>query len=173
MIVFGKPSPEVVERFISAQSQLGFTYSAVGATASIPPLGYIVDHTRTQLGESEHVFEAAKAALKRWEHFRFSWLEAGPITTPIEASAVVAVMAHRLGVWWLNAARIINVIDEGFCVEWHERDNSVWYDILAFSRPRHFLARLGYPVVRRIQKQFARSSCAAMQRAVAADCQDF
>ena len=43
----------------------------------------------------------------------------------------------------------------------------MWYDILAFSRPRQLLARLGYPFARRLQKHFARDSAAAMRRAVA------
>ena len=43
-------------------------------------------------------------------------------------------------------------------------DDSVWYDILAFSRPNHFLTRLGYPFVRRLQKRFSRDSAAAMVR---------
>jgi uncharacterized protein (UPF0548 family) len=42
----------------------------------------------------------------------------------------------------------------------------VWYDIRAFSRPRHVLARLGYPLTRRTQKRFARDSVAAMGNAV-------
>jgi uncharacterized protein (UPF0548 family) len=51
-------------------------------------------------------------------------------------------------------------------IEWDQSDDSVWYDILAFSRPQHVLARLGYPVVRRLQKKFARDSAAVMQRGV-------
>ena len=50
-------------------------------------------------------------------------------------------------------------------MEWQE-DDSVWYDILAFSRPNHFLARLGYLILRTPQRQVARDSAAAMQRAV-------
>jgi hypothetical protein len=42
----------------------------------------------------------------------------------------------------------------------------VWYDILAFSRPRHFLSRIGKSQVRRMQKRFSSDSAAAMQRAV-------
>ena len=38
--------------------------------------------------------------------------------------------------------------EERFLVEWDRQDGSVCYDILAFSRPRHLLARLGYPWVR-------------------------
>ncbi|HKB38190.1 MAG TPA: DUF1990 family protein [Gemmataceae bacterium] len=37
---------------------------------------------------------------------------------------------------------------------------------MAFSRPQQLLARLGYPLARRLQKRFARDSAAAMQKAV-------
>jgi uncharacterized protein (UPF0548 family) len=50
-------------------------------------------------------------------------------------------------------------------VEWHEEDDAVWYNIVAFSRPQQLLTRLGYPLVRRLQKRFARDSAAAMLRA--------
>ena len=56
--------------------------------------------------------------------------------------------------------------EERFTVEWHEADDAVWYDILAFSRPHQLLARLGKPVARRLQKRFARGSAEAMRRAV-------
>jgi uncharacterized protein (UPF0548 family) len=40
------------------------------------------------------------------------------------------------------------------------------YDILAFSRPRQMLARIGYPLSRLLQKRFAEGSKAAMLEAV-------
>jgi hypothetical protein len=46
------------------------------------------------------------------------------------------------------------------------KGGGVLYDIVAFSRPRHFLARLGYPYTRIVQRRFARDSAAAMLRAV-------
>ena len=134
-------------------------------------------------------FAAAKAALERWEHFRLGWVEAWPPETPIQAGQVVAVIARLFGLWWLNACRIVYVVDEEgpvkrfgfaygtlpehaesgeerFTVEWHEDDDAVWYDILAFSRPQQLLARMGYPLVRRLQKRFAWDSAAAMVREV-------
>ena len=189
MLSLRKPSAESIRRFLSKQAKLGFTYSAVGATSGIPPAGYVVDHTRIKLGDGKQVYEAAKAALRRWDQFRLGWLEAGPKETPIKKGEVVAIVAHVTGLWWLNACRIISVVDEDgtvsrfgfaygtlpdhagtgeerFLVEWDQSDNSVWYDILAFSRPNRFLTRLGYPIVRRTQKRFGRESSAAMQRAV-------
>ena len=67
-----------------SQSKLGFTYTAVGATASQPPAGYAVDHTRIKLGEGEEVFTKAKAALGRWEQFHLGWVEAWSPETPIQ-----------------------------------------------------------------------------------------
>ena len=100
-------------------------------------------------------------------------------------------LARILGLWWVNACRIVYLVDEQapvsrfgfaygtlpehaesgeerFTVEWHEDDDTVWYDILAFSRPHQLLARLAYPYVRRLQKRFARDSAAAMGRWVKA-----
>jgi uncharacterized protein (UPF0548 family) len=45
-------------------------------------------------------------------------------------------------------------------------DGGVWYDLYAFSRPRHWAARLGYPLARRAQRRFGLGSLAAMARAV-------
>jgi hypothetical protein len=42
----------------------------------------------------------------------------------------------------------------------------VSYDLLASSRPKHILVRIGYPVSRMLQKQFARQSKAAMVKAM-------
>jgi len=184
-----KPSAERLREFLAAQSKLDLTYAAVGATAAVPPAGYVVDRTRIKLGEGARTFAAAKAALERWDHFRLGWVETWPPETPIQAGQVVAVIARLFGLWWLNACRIVYAVDEQgpvqrfgfaygtlpehaesgeerFTVEWHEADDTVWYDILAFSRPQQLLARLGYPFARRLQKRFARDSAAAMQRAV-------
>ena len=54
----------------------------------------------------------------------------------------------------------------GFMASQFEYTNSVCYEILAFSRANHFLTRLGYPLVRHMQKRFGRDSAAAMFRAV-------
>jgi uncharacterized protein (UPF0548 family) len=149
----------------------------------------VVDHTRIRLGTGEGVFQAAKAALERWEQFRLGWMEAGPKETPLATGEVVAVLGRVLGLWWLNACRIVYVVDEAgpvgrfgfaygtlpahvemgeerFLIEWDRGNDGVWYDILAFSRPRHVLTRLGYPLVRRIQKRFGRDSAAVMRNVV-------
>lgn len=188
MLSLRKPRAETLRPFLAAQADLPFTYAAVGATADTPPAGFDVDRTRIKLGEGEPVFRAAVDALRRWEQFRLGWVEAWSPDTPIRTGEVVGVMGRAVGLWWLNACRIVYTVDEAgpvsrfgfaygtlpghvergeerFLVEWDRADDGVWYDILAFSRPSHFLARLGYPVVRRKQKRFGRHSAQAMLRA--------
>lgn len=101
----------------------------------------------------------------------------------------MAVLISHLGFCSLNAARIVYTIqedggimrygfaygtladhgesgEERFSVEWHRSDDSVWYDLLAFSRPKALLARLGYPLARMLQRRFVDGSKLAMTRAV-------
>src|SRR5579885_3302731 len=107
-----KPSAESMRRFLAAQRNLPFSYLAVGATAKTPPAGFVVDYTRIKLGEGESVFNAAKAAVRHWEQFRLGWVEAWPSDTPIQSGGVVAVTGRAIGLWWLNACRIVYVVDE-------------------------------------------------------------
>lgn len=185
MPLFRKPQPSAIRDFLNQQRGLKFTYDAVGATASEAPSDFTVDHTRTEIGHGEPAFAAAKAALAEWRQFDLGWIEAWPANTPIRTGEVVSVIARVAGLWWLNAARIVYVVDEpgperrfgfaygtlpGHAERGEERfqvemdaAGRVWYDVLAFSRPRHVLARIGYPYTRRMQKRFARGSAAAMR----------
>ncbi len=189
MIYRQKPSSDLVTRFLAKSATLDFSYSAVGATATTPPAGFIVDRTRIVLGTGEEVFEAAKAALRRWQQFRLGWVDVWSPETPLEVGKVVAIMGRAAGFWWLNSCRIVYTVDESdtitkfgfaygtlpahvergeerFLIEWDRNTNQVVYDILAFSRPNHILTRLGYLMVRRCQKRFGRDSAASMFRAV-------
>src|SRR6516162_11662172 len=101
MLSLRKPSAEKLQDFLATQSKLDFTYPAVGATAAVPPAGYVVDRTRIKLGEGPSDFAAAQAALRRWEHFHLGWMKTWPPETPIQAGQVVAVIARIVGLWWL------------------------------------------------------------------------
>ncbi len=188
MICLRKPSAAAIDDFIAAQSQLEFTQPSVGATLRVPfkpPAGFDVDHTRVKLGSGAQTFAAAKKSLAAWRHYKLGWLEICPECPAPERGRTVASRIRYGGLWWLNACRIIDVIDEPerrfgfafgtlpshaecgeerFLVEWDRTDESVWYDILAFSRPNFWICRIGAPLVRRLQKQFARDSVAAMTR---------
>jgi uncharacterized protein (UPF0548 family) len=187
-----QPGSDILGQFVAEQSALDFTYPAVGATAETPPVGFIVDRTRITLGAGESVFEAAKAALRRWQQFRLGWVQAWSPETPLEVGQTVAILGWAAGFWWLNSCRIVYTVEEfgdtnrfgfafgtlpghvesgeeRFLIEWNRNTDQVAYDILAFSKPNHILTRLGYPLVRLCQKRFGRDSAASMFHAVNAD----
>lgn len=95
------------------------------------------------------------------------------------------------GAWLINPCRVVYKIDEcadgitrfglaygtlpghaamgeeRFLVEWHHRDDTVWYDILSFSQPGHWLASAGYVVMRAFQKRYGCDSAQVMVAACA------
>lgn len=183
-----QPSDETIRQFISSQHNLPFTYREVGATRNeATPPGYNVDHNRVKLGDGEDVYLRAVAALRNWKQFDLGWVTIVPPNTPIEVGRTVAIQARTFGFWSLSAARIVYVIEdeapvkrfgfaygtlpnhvecgeERFTIERRE-DDSVWYDIYAFSHPQHPLVKLGYPIARKLQRQFAKESLARIARA--------
>jgi uncharacterized protein (UPF0548 family) len=188
MISVRRPSDAEIDAFLRSQAGAPFSYAALGAAAGVPPPGYNIDRNRTQLGSGEARFERAVAAVRRWEMFNIGWVSLCWPNTPIEPGREVAILVSLYGLCSLNACRIVYVVEENadvrrfgfaygtladhmesgeerFTVEWRRDDDSVWYDILAFSRPRHPLARLGHPLSRALQKRFARDSLDAMRRA--------
>ena len=182
MFTIREPSERDVAEFISSQSNLPFTYTEVGATNASPPAGYTVDHNRIQLGHGEATYRLAVEGLKNWRQFDLGWVTVVPRGVAIESGATVAVKARAFGTWSLNACRVVYVVDESrrfgfaygtlpdhvergeerFLIEWLE-DDSVWYDILAFSRPQHPFVKLSVPLARMLQKRFARDSLARMK----------
>ena len=179
-----EPDDDDVARFIASQRDLPFTYAEVGATNATPPTNYNVDHNQIQLGSGEGTYRSAVDALKNWRHFELGWVGIVPRGVPVEVGATVAVKARAFGTWSLSATRVVYTIDEArrfgfaygtlpdhvetgeerFLIEWRP-DDSVWYDILAFSRPKHPLVRLSSPLARSLQRQFARDSLNRMKSA--------
>lgn len=187
MLLFSKPDAVALRGFLDSQARAPFSYKRVGCTSGQPPLGFDVGHRRVCLGTGAESFAAGCQALRRWEMFRLGWVELYRGDTPIEPGAAVAVVARAFGLWWLNACRIVYVIDEpgrfgfayGTLPEHAERgeerflverldDDSVWFDLYALSRPANWLVKVGYPLARRLQRRFAIDALAAMQRAVKA-----
>ena len=191
MFLIAEPSESRIAEFIERQRNSPFSYAEIGATRNNePPVNYNVDHNRARLGFGREAYDQAVAAIRHWKMFDFSWLKLFPDNAPIETGSAVAIVVRHFGFWSLNAARIVYVLEETsetvekygfaygtlsehaesgeerFSVEYHKSDQSVWYDLYAFSRPYNFFARLGYPASRMLQKQFAVESKAAMQRAV-------
>jgi uncharacterized protein (UPF0548 family) len=121
--------------------------------------------------------------------FNVGWCRISPLHAPIKVGTTVVIVINHFGFWSLNACRIVYLIEdtgmverygfaygtlpqhgevgeERFSVELRREDNSVWYDLYAFSSPGPLIAKLGYPLSRMLQKRFARDSKAAMVKAV-------
>jgi uncharacterized protein (UPF0548 family) len=183
------PSDERIRRYLAVQRDLPFSYSEVGASRGTPPAGYNVDHNRIQLGSGAETFQRAVAALQRWEMFNIGWVRLCWPETPV-IGAVFGVVIRHMGFWSLNSSRIVYLLEEDgpiqrvgfaygtlpghaergeerFSVEWRHDDDTVWYDLFAFSLPRHPLVWAGYPLARVLQRRFAGDSKAAMARVVA------
>jgi uncharacterized protein (UPF0548 family) len=193
MFFLHRPSRPDIEAFLTRQRDAPFSYSDVGATQRTPPSGYLVDRYRERLGAGEQDFERAQLAVRRWAMFETGWTHLCFPVAPISPGTVVCTLAEHLGFWSLNACRIVYIIEpadsdevgvsrygfaygtlrahaecgeERFMVEHHAADDSVWYDVLAFSRPGSLLSMLGYPIARTLQMRFALDSRRAMRDAI-------
>lgn len=183
------PTEESVKRLLEAQRTLAYSYPAVGMSRQgAGPEGFRLAHHRVLLGKGQGTFERARAAVRSWTMFRVPWVRLYWPSAPIETGAVVAMAAHTMGFWTVNACRIVYTLEERgpvetfgfaygtlphhvergeerFSVQWDHADDSVWYDIGSFSRPSHLLVRLGEPLARRLQERFIQGSLEAMASA--------
>ena len=187
--MFHRPSVPSIREFLDRQDRLPPTFAASGTLADEPPPGFRANRARVRLGHGLPAFDAARSALRGWEQFPTGWVELCFPDVPIEPGRVVAVLARGLGAWWLNACRIVSVVDEEgpggcfgfayvtlpghaatgeerFLIQWDPADDSVWYELTSFSRPNGWLARLGDGYLHRSQVRFAGESAEAMRRAV-------
>jgi uncharacterized protein (UPF0548 family) len=188
MLCLSKPSPNSIDAFLSVQRNQKFSYTQVGFSRQGVPAGYTHDRNRVKLGQGVDTFQRAKWAITHWKMFDMPWIDLCWPDTRVEPGATVAVLVSHLGFWSMNACRIVYVIEEPssserygfaygtlldhgeigeerFTVELSPDDQTVWYDVYAFSRPST-LARLAYPFTRALQERFAKDSMAAMQKAV-------
>ncbi|MGQ0540534.1 MAG: DUF1990 domain-containing protein [Blastocatellia bacterium] len=194
MFCLTKPSRSAISAFSEANKGADFSYPFIGETEHGFVRSrkhknlktYNIDHNRIIIGQGNEDWEKAKNAVRNWKMFDMRWVELCWPDTPIEEDRTVAILVRHFGFYSLNAARIVYVIDkwdrfgfaygtladhgesgeERFMVEMDEETGEVWYDLYAFSKPNHFLAKLGYPLTRMLQKQFAADSKTAMLRAI-------
>lgn len=187
MFSLTEPKTEAVRQFLSTQVNLPFSYPEVGASRQWnldqPPRmpGYNVDTHREKLGSGRHLFLRATTALKEWRQFSMhSVVLCWPYLRIVEGE-VCCVLALHLGFWSMNAARIVYTIEEeqrfgfaygtlpGHTHKGEERfvieqrpDNTVWYEVSAFSKPSHWMVKLGSPIARGIQRKFGPASAEAL-----------
>ncbi len=118
--------------------------------------------------------------------FDLGWVRVVNSAAPIASGEVVAVEVRSLGLRSLNFSRIVETIDnetqfglvyattahhleqgeERFLLRFDRANGEVSYELEAVSRPRHTLAKIGYPITRYFQHKFARDSHRRMRQAV-------
>ncbi len=175
------PSKTTLDHFHQQEKQLPYTYPEIGASATETLSNYDNDYNHTIIGQGEQTWQNAKQALRDWAHFPSGWTKIYPIA-PLKKDEVVVVMIHLWGIWWKNSSRIVYTWDEpnkfGFAygtlpghfeageeVFWVEKNDEgeVSYHIRAFSKPRFWMARLGYPIARMYQRKFVVESLNTMK----------
>jgi uncharacterized protein (UPF0548 family) len=183
LIHLGRPSAARLREFVAEQSAAELSYRQAGATldADMPP-GYAHDRESADLGPFDPAtFDRAAAALRTWQIQAGASLQVYP-DDPVADGATFALMIKRpAAVYVLAAGRVVFVLDEpgrrGFgygTLPGHpeqgeesfvlaRRGDRMYFDITAFSRPRHPLARFAKPVSRLLQRQTTRRYIAAMR----------
>ncbi|MET9922498.1 DUF1990 domain-containing protein [Streptomyces sp. NPDC006435] len=163
------------------------TYSEVGATRLGPlPDGYHHLHHRTRVGRGRADFEAAGAAVTEWRMHRTGGarvrasagraeagvrvrvsLGLGPLRFTAPCRVVWAAYEQdRTGFAYGTEIRHPERGEESFVVELAD-DGTVWFTVLAFSRPAVWYTRLAGPVVPVLQRCYARWLGTVLRRVVA------
>lgn len=181
-----QPSSERLHALLESQRGEPLSYTYTGRVDLPPPGAFIVDDHRAWLGEGEAVWRRACVALDAWVMFPEWAVIHGPGCATQEPGTLVAMVTRICGLWWINPCRILRRVDsdrthgfvygtlpghaecgeELFAVE-RDAHGGVWYVIRAFSRPRHWMAWLGFPLARWWQLRFVRDSKQRMQEAAA------
>jgi uncharacterized protein (UPF0548 family) len=170
----------LVEEFQEAQP----TYAEIGATlAGVRPEGFHHDRYETVLGHGSEAFERAVNGLKTWEAHRVPGVRVFPEEQEIKTGATVIVTLGTTLVSLAAPCRVVSVIDgqvrwgfaygtlpghpeqgeEAFVVS-ISPDDSVRFEILAFSRPADPIVRLSGPVGRAFQKGGTNGYLRALRR---------
>ncbi len=167
-----RPSTDHLERLATRCRNEELTYSPALVTRSGEALaGYQRDSWATDLGRGVAVFERSADALFGWRMHQGAGLVVAPLEPPVVGN-VVALAAplpigfveavcrivdldesdHRRGFVYGTLATHPESGEESFVVT-IDPDESVRFEIVAVSRPRHPLARLAPPIARRLQEQ--------------------
>jgi uncharacterized protein (UPF0548 family) len=193
MFFLRRPTPAQARTFLEQQRQQGYTYPELGESRDgLRPDGYGIDHHEARLGSGKDCFEAARVAMRAWRMFETPWIRLTNPQAPFQAGETLVVQVKHLGFYSLIPDRVVYIIDEpgrfgfaygtlsGHAEQGEERflvtytpetggaasEGTVRFELFAFSRPRHPLARLGAPAVRQLQRAAADAYTQAMCRAV-------
>jgi len=191
MFLIRRPSPALIERVLDEQRTRPLTYPMPGMTRSATgPSGYPRNHHETRLGQGEETFLRAIEAVRGWAMYDLPWTYVHPAAPHVVEGTVFATIVSHLGFWSINPCRIVYVDDtdttemrtfafaigtlplhseageERFQVQWDRSTDEVRFEIVAYARAWHWMARLGGPFVGVLQRRFGRQALAAVQARV-------
>lgn len=187
MFVIRRPSPTLIERVLTRENQ-GLSYPAPGMTASLEkPDGYPRNYHETRLGSGEETFLRGVAAVRSWAMYDLPWTYLHPARPPVQTGSSFATIVSHLGFWSINPCRVVYVHEkdtpasrtfafaigtlplhsetgeERFMVQWNRSTDVVRFEILAYARAWHWMARLSGPFVGILQRRFGRAALAAVR----------
>jgi uncharacterized protein (UPF0548 family) len=170
---FVRPSDSAaMARLVETLHDAQPTYVEIGATlGGDQPEGYHHDRAETVLGQGFATFRRAVEGLKTWEAHRVPGIRVFPENEEIQTGATVVVTLGTPFVALAAPCRVVSVIDgqtrwgfaygtlpghpeqgeEAFVVS-IAPDETVRFEIVAFSRPGDPLVRLSGPIGRGVQK---------------------
>jgi uncharacterized protein (UPF0548 family) len=188
MFVIGRPSDERLEQVLADVRAATVTYPEVGATARPGelPAGYHHVRVTEELGHGDAVFEAAADGVRTWRLHRGQGFRVLPDDPGLAAGTDVVMDVPLAGIHVIAACRVVWSVDdddrvgfgygtlpvhpesgeEAFVVE-QTPGGDVVVEVVAFSKPRHALAKLGGPFARRQQKKATRGYVDALRAHVA------
>ncbi len=186
-----RPSAALIERVLATQRTAPLSYPEAGMTRAADPRGYPTNHHTAVLGSGPEVYARAVAAVRGWAMYDLPWTEVRPPGAPVAEGTVFAAVVRHLGFWSINTCRVVYVDEEAtpersaftfaigtlplhsevgeerFRVEWSRATGEVSFEILAYAAARHWMARLGGPYVRHLQRRFGRAALEAVRARVA------
>jgi uncharacterized protein (UPF0548 family) len=192
VFVLGRPSDEKLVQVLDRVRGTPLTYGEVCATAQPDalPAGYHHVRANRVLGSGDAAFAAACDGIRTWQLHRGQGFRVVPADPPIEVGTEVLTDVPLAGpVHVLAACRVVRVVDEpdrfgfaygtlrvhpasgeeAFVVE-RAPSGEVEAVIVAFSRPRHPLMRLGAPIARRQQEMATDGYLDALEQHVSNTC---
>ncbi|PPR89211.1 hypothetical protein GOBAR_AA31482 [Gossypium barbadense] len=171
-LCWARPSPEQQKSCISKSGAFNYYTKYKGATSKpvscikedkeLSKDGYLINHARVLIGSGFETYEKGKTALQNWKHFGLDWAFVDP-KTPIQNGVKFCVCLKEFLPWVIMPLQVAG--EERFTIELDENDQ-VWYEVLSFSKPAHFLSFIGYPYVQLRQKYFAHQSANAVLKHV-------
>jgi len=179
-----RPSEARLDAVIAKAAAAGFSYSEVGATAGEFPARYRHDRWSTDLGEdAPDRLDHAATELLNWRPQRGADMTLHPDEPVSDGFTFALTLQLPGGGYAVAPGRVVYVIDEphrrgfayGTLVGHPEQgeesfivkraDGRLVFEITAFSKPSHPLARIGGPLTRRFQLLATKRYLAAMREA--------